>query len=145
MLKLTEIVSSEQTIDDVLTLPFEYRQKCRLSAITDSGKQVGLFLARGHVLRSNTILTGPDAVNIVIKAAAEAVSVVSSDDALLFARACYHLGNRHVPLQILDGELRYLQDHVLDQMLEGLGLTPRHENLPFEPEAGAYHQHHHEH
>jgi len=68
---------------------------------------------------------------------------VRTDDPLLFARVCYHLGNRHIALQILPGELRYLHDHVLDHMVVGLGLSVRVENLPFEPEAGAYHSHGH--
>ena len=66
-----------------------------------------------------------------------------SHDSLKFAKACYHLGNRHVALQSLETELRFLSDHVLDRMLEGLGLTVSHEMLPFEPEAGAYHTHEH--
>jgi urease accessory protein len=86
-------------------------------------------------------LTGADHYKVLIKAASEQVSVVRSDDALLFARTCYHLGNRHVALQILPGELRYLSDHVLDRMVQGLGLEVTHEVLPFEPEAGAYHSH----
>ena len=68
------------------------------------------------------------------------------------ARACYHLGNRHVALQINPGRIQYLHDHVLDDMLIGLGLSVQVENIPFEPEAGAYgsnissghdHGHHH--
>jgi urease accessory protein len=68
---------------------------------------------------------------------------VRTEDTLQFARACYHLGNRHVALQILPGELRFLTDHVLDSMLEGLGMTVTHEVFPFEPEQGAYHGHGH--
>lgn len=142
MLKLTECVTQDG-IDDTLTLPFEVRQKSRLSARTDGGIDVGLFLPRGFMLRSGMTLTGADGLKVRIKAAPEAVSVVRSGDPLLFARACYHLGNRHVSLQILAGELRYLTDHVLDQMLEGIGLTVSHDTLPFEPEAGAYHGHGH--
>jgi urease accessory protein len=78
-----------------------------------------------------------------VQAAPEPLSVVRSADALQLARACYHLGNRHIPLQILGGELRYLADHVLDHMIEGLGLAVEHRSLPFEPEAGAYHGHDH--
>jgi urease accessory protein len=89
------------------------------------------------------ILKGSDGFNVRIQAAPEPVSVVRSHDPLLFSRACYHLGNRHVSLQILAGELRYLSDHVLDHMIEGIGLTVTHETLPFEPEAGAYHVHGH--
>lgn len=142
MLKLTELITHD-IIDDTLTLPFDVRQKSRLSARTDGGIDVGLFLPRGLMLRSGMTLTGADGVKIRIKAALEAVSVVRSKDPLLFARACYHLGNRHVSLQILDGELRYLTDHVLDHMLEGLGFDVAHETHPFEPEPGAYHGHDH--
>lgn len=143
MLKLTDIAAAETSIDEVLTLPFELRQKCRQSVTTDSGLEVGLFVSRGQILRSGLILTGPDAISVLIKAAPEAVTVMRSNDMLQFARACYHLGNRHVPLQILKGELRYLQDHVLDHMLQSMGYTLHHDTLPFEPEAGAYHIHDH--
>ncbi|MGR9045476.1 MAG: urease accessory protein UreE [Gammaproteobacteria bacterium] len=143
MLKLTELAAPESEADDVLTLPFESRQKSRLKAVTDSGREVGLFLDRGLILRSGMVLTGPDGFTVIIKAADEPLSVLRSDDPLQFARACYHLGNRHVPLQIQAGELRYLSDHVLDHMLEGLGLNVVHAVLPFEPEAGAYHTHEH--
>lgn len=142
MLKLTEFVTQD-VIDDTLTLTFDVRQKSRLSTRTDGGIDVGLFLPRGLMLRSGMMLTGADGVKVLVQAAPEAVSVVRSGDPLLFARACYHLGNRHVSLQILTGELRYLTDHVLDHMLEGIGLAVTHETLPFEPEAGAYHGHDH--
>jgi len=129
--------------DDVLTIPFDVRQKSRFSATTDKGKAVGLFYPRGQILRSGIILTGTDDYKVLIKAADEQVSVMRNSDALKFSKACYHLGNRHIPLQILNAELRYLSDHVLDHMLEGLGLQVEHEALPFEPEAGAYHSHDH--
>lgn len=143
MIRLTEIAAPKIVADDSLTLAFDCRQKSRLSATTDKGKEVGVFLARGQILRSDMVLTGTDNFNVLIKAAAESVSVVYCNDTLQFSKACYHLGNRHVALQILDGELRFLNDHVLDHMLEGLGLTVNHEMLPFEPEAGAYHSHDH--
>ncbi len=142
MLELTELVPDDNA-NDTLTLPFEQRQKSRLSAVTDGGVKVGLFLPRGSYLRSGMMLKGHGQLKVLIHAAPEALSVVKTDNALLFARACYHLGNRHVSLQILPNELRYLHDHVLDGMIEGLGLTVSHETLPFEPEAGAYHSHDH--
>ena len=71
-------------------------------------------------------------------AADEAVSTVRSRDSLALARACYHLGNRHTPLEIRDGRIRYAHDHVLDEMLRGLGLEVRAEQVPFDPEPGAY-------
>lgn len=143
MLKLTELASSTTASDDVVTLSFEYRQKSRLLSQTDKGTKIGIFLPRGQTLRHGFVLTGHDDYRVRVNAAAEPLSVVRTDDALLFARACYHLGNRHIPLQIQPGELRFLTDHVLDQMLVGLGLTVNHESLPFEPEHGAYHSHGH--
>ena len=70
--------------------------------------------------------------------AAEAISVARCDDPLVLARTCYHLGNRHVPLQVLPGEARYLGDPVLDAMAEKQGADVQHASLPFAPEPGAY-------
>lgn len=143
MLKLTESSHDDNQVDDVLSLPFSDRQKTRQPAITKGGINVGLFLPRGQLLRSGLVLTGSQGFRVRVEAAEEALSVVNCTDPLLFARACYHLGNRHVNLQILPNELRYQADHVLDQLVVGLGLTVKHETLPFEPEAGAYHGHGH--
>ncbi|MGR8980132.1 MAG: urease accessory protein UreE [Gammaproteobacteria bacterium] len=142
MLKLTEVLTNGD-VDDTLTLPFEVRQKSRAIVRTDGGMNVGLLLPRGLILRSGMILSGSNGFKVRIQAAPEPVSVALSHAPLLFSRACYHLGNRHVSLQILAGELRYPTDHVLDHMLEGIGLRVTHEDLPFEPEAGAYHAHDH--
>ncbi|QWF70000.1 urease accessory protein UreE [Methylomonas paludis] len=141
MLKLTEFTQTDDTVDDVLTLPFEARQKSRQPAVTNGGVTVGLFLPRGQTLRNGLVLTGSQGFKVRVEAAAEELSVVYCQEPLLFARACYHLGNRHIALQILPNELRYLADHVLDQMLIGLGLTVHHLTLAFEPESGAYHAH----
>lgn len=143
MRKLTESAPPETLPTVTLTLPYEARTKSRLLAKLDGGGDVGLFLPRGTVLRGGDVLTGPDGAVVRIVAAPEAVSVVRTQDSLLFARACYHLGNRHVALQIEPGELRYLADHVLDEMVRGLGLAVEHECLPFEPESGAYSGHGH--
>lgn len=148
MLKATEVITSADTHDVTLTLPYELRQKSRLRASLDNGEAVGLMLPRGTILRGGDYLQAEDGTTIMVKAADELVSVAYIDDRKLFARACYHLGNRHVPLQIGDVCLRYLHDHVLDHMLAGLGIKTATEQTPFEPEAGAYgggHQHHHEH
>jgi urease accessory protein len=63
---------------------------------------------------------------------------VASDDPLLLAKAAYHLGNRHVAVQILPGRLRFSADHVLGEMVRGLGLPLGEIEAPFEPESGAY-------
>ena len=104
----------------------------------DDGREAGVFLARGETLRDGDLLGSADGTLVCVRAAAEPVSEVHCDDPLLLARACYHLGNRHVALQITPGRLRYQHDHVLDDMLRGLGLQPAFVEAPFEPEPGAY-------
>ena len=121
-----------------LTLPLERRLRSRQRALLDDGRAVGVFLARGEVLRDGDLLAGPDGLVVVVRAAAETVSEVRCDDPHLLARACYHLGNRHVALQIEHALLRYQHDHVLDEMLRGLGLVPVCVKAPFQPEPGAY-------
>lgn len=150
MLKASTILAgASATPSDTLTLPFELRQRSRLVAALESGRQIALALPRGHVLRDGARLQAEDGSVIAVRAAAEELSVVQSPDPTALARAAYHLGNRHVALQIEEGALSYLHDHVLDDMLRGLGLQPRVEQRPFEPEAGAYgrggHSHEHEH
>lgn len=124
-----------------LTLPFEKRIKARMRVVLDDGTEAGLFLDRGPILRGGDLLLAEDNSVIQVIAADETVSVVKTDNAHLLARAAYHLGNRHVPLQVLPSELRYQHDHVLDQMLLGLGIKTLCEALPFEPEPGAYGEH----
>lgn len=138
MPKLTDLAPPGTNPTRTLTLTYQSRTKSRLLAKLDDGEDIGLFLARGRVLRGGDVLTGPEGLAVLILAAPEQVSVARTDDALLLARACYHLGNRHIALQIMSGELRYLADPVLDDMLRGLGLTVEAACLPFEPEAGAY-------
>ncbi|WP_455210380.1 urease accessory protein UreE [Kaarinaea lacus] len=145
VLKVSEKLPHPTEAQTTLTLPFELRQKSRLRAVLDDSTEVGIMLPRGEVMRGGDCLRAENGLVIELKAANEAVSNVSSSDALLLQKACYHLGNRHVPLQITDNGLRYLQDHVLDQMVESLGLSVHHEMAPFEPESGAYHQHSHAH
>jgi urease accessory protein len=151
MLKAVQILAELPVgiaIAERLTLPFELRQKSRLVAKLDSGRQIALSLPRGHVLRHGALLQTEEGAVVEVCSAAEELSVVSSADATLLSRAAYHLGNRHVPLQIQPGKLSYQHDHVLDDMLRGLGLAPSFAEEPFEPEAGAYgragaHPHHH--
>jgi urease accessory protein len=121
-----------------LTLPFGERSRSRLRAVLDDGEEAGLFLERGTILRGGDLLLAEDGRVIEVQAAAESVSTVRTENHLLLARACYHLGNRHVPLQIGANWLRYQHDHVLDDMLRGFGLTITIELAPFEPEGGAY-------
>jgi urease accessory protein len=126
-----------------LVLPFELRQKSRLRTRLESGLEAGLFLERGIVLRGGDLLLADDGTVVEVVAALETVSTVRDNDATRLARAGYHLGNRHVPVEIGAGWLRYGHDHVLDDMVRGLGLTVVVEEAPFEPEGGAYGGHSH--
>ncbi len=137
MLELTGLATAGEP-QTTLTLPLDRRVRSRQRVVLDDGREAGLFLARGQVLRDGDLLAGTDGLLVRVRAAAEPVSEVHCDDALLLARACYHLGNRHVVLQIGPGFVRYPHDHVLDDMLRGLGLQPTYAEAPFEPEPGAY-------
>ena len=142
LIKVTELLDQPATAQASLSLPFELRQKSRLKAKLDSGEEIGLMLPRGRVLRGGDCLKAENGLIIELKAAQESVSTVTAPNKLTLQKACYHLGNRHVPLQITENWIRYLKDHVLDDMVASLGLTIVHEEAPFEPEVGAYHHHH---
>lgn len=141
MIKVTTRIEEALEAGDSLTLPFNMRQKSRFRARLDSGKEVGVALPRGSVLREGDRLRGEDGTVISVHAAPEPVSTAFSRDPMAVARACYHLGNRHVPLQIGDTWVRYVHDHVLDGMVSALGLKVFFEHASFEPENGAYHGH----
>lgn len=146
LINVTQRIDGPASVDLILELPYEIRQKSRFRAPLQGGGEAGVVLERGQVLRDGELLCSDDGLVIEVRSAAESVSTVRSDDARMLARACYHLGNRHVPLQIGAGWVRYLHDHVLDGMVQALGLDLLHEHAPFEPEAGAYQGHtHHDH
>jgi urease accessory protein len=152
VLKLTQKIDSG-TATGSITLPLELRIRSRVKVTLDDGREAGLFLPRGSILRDGDLLCSVDGAIVEVRAAPETVSTVCSEDAYMLARACYHLGNRHVALQIEPGFVRYQHDHVLDDMVRGLGLDVVVEQAPFEPESGAYgnyghapgHTHHHGH
>lgn len=155
MLKVLEKLAQPEQTECTLSLPFELRQKSRLKAVLNDGTEVGLMLERGKLLRGGDCLRAENGLIIRIEADNEEVSTVKHSDPLMIARASYHLGNRHVALEIGEGWLRYQHDHVLDDMVRGLGLEVVFESAPFEPEGGAYgghstshghsHQHSHDH
>lgn len=127
-----------QDADEVLTLPWERRMRSRQRVRLDGRGDALLVLPRGMVLRDGDMLTGAHGRRLRIVAAAETVSTAHARDGQGLLRAAYHLGNRHVAVQIGTAWLRYLHDHVLDDMLRGLGLHVVVEQAPFEPETGAY-------
>ena len=148
MLTITKRIDERRPVDARLAIPFELRSKSRLRTTLSTGEEVGLVLDRGTVLRGGDLLEAADGRVVEIIAAPEHVSTVRADNSWALARVAYHLGNRHVALQIGEGWLRYLHDHVLDEMVRGLGLEVMIEEAPFEPEAGAYgagHAHGHSH
>jgi urease accessory protein len=138
MLMITERLPHGHEYQDRLILPYDRRQKSRMRVRLESGDEAGLSLERGGVLRGGDRLRADDGRIVLVEAAGEAVLRVTAADPIDLMRAAYHLGNRHVPLQIGPGWLRLGQDHVLEHMLEGLGVTIAEEIAPFDPEAGAY-------
>jgi len=124
--------------DGQLTLTFDKRQKSRFRATLDDGRPVAVDLPRGRALRGGDQLLGDGELRVSIVGALESLTEATADDALLFARGCYHMGNRHVPLQIEPGRMRFQPDHVLEAMLVSLGLEITPVEAAFDPEPGAY-------
>jgi urease accessory protein len=135
------------TIAGRLTLPFDSRQKSRLLTKLDSGEEVSLVLPRGTTLRGGDLAIASDGRVIEVVARPEKVLHVECESPEALLRAAYHLGNRHVAVEVGGGFIRIAADHVLQGMLEGLGATVTSLEAPFEPEGGAYHGdgHSHEH
>ena len=140
MVELREKIRSNPAghSDGQLCLPFEMRQKTRLRTRLTSGEEVALMLPRGTVLRGGDCLRAGDGRLIAVQAQEENVLHIVCRDPRALARAAYHLGNRHVPVQVGEGFLRIADDHILHAMLAGLGATVTSLQAPFEPEAGAY-------
>jgi urease accessory protein len=145
MLIVEKRIAAQAHADAELELAFEERRKVRQRLRLGSGEEVALFLDRGTVLRGGDCLRAQDGRIVRVVAAAEPVMEVRTDDGLLLARAAYHLGNRHCPVEMLQGALRFPSDRVLAEMLVGLGLQVSTMSAPFEPEAGAYAAGHHHH
>lgn len=132
-------------------LDWDTRQKSRFDATDSQGRHLGVFLPRGSVVRGGDCLVAEDGSLVRVRAAAQPVLVVrpcaehgSTFDLL---RAAYHLGNRHVALELQPDRLQLEPDHVLAEMLRGMHLIVSEEQQAFEPEAGAYaggHAHAHE-
>jgi len=127
-------------------LPWELRSKSRFEATDSSGRPLGVFLPRGSVLRGGDTLLVEDGSLVRVVAANEPVLEVRHCQAhgSLFdlLRAAYHLGNRHVALELKPDHLKLEPDHVLAEMLRAMHLIVSEKQAPFEPEAGAYAQGH---
>ena len=138
-------------------LDWDVRQKSRFDATDSTGRQLGIFLPRGTVARGGDVLVAHDGSLIKVWAAAQTVLKIthSTDHGTPFdlIRAAYHLGNRHVPIELKPDHLKIEPDHVLASMLQAMHLIVTEVTEPFEPENGAYatgghfggHHHGHEH
>jgi urease accessory protein len=130
-------------VGGTVTLSFEQRRRSRLLVRLDDGREAALLLPRGTVLLDGDLLAVDGEPFVVgVRAAAQSLSIARTADPHLLTRAAYHLGNRHVPLEIGPGWLAFEHDHVLDGMVRELGLSVDTRVAPFEPEAGGYRHEH---
>jgi urease accessory protein len=162
MLSINKLIPQGRGLANVLLkraatveLDWDVRCKSRFDATDSAGRALAVILPRGSVVRGGDVLVAEDGSLIVVKAAPQPVMVVrhctehgSPFDLL---RAAYHLGNRHVQLELQSDRLLLEPDHVLAGMLKQMHLLVSDEQMPFEPEAGAYaagghgHAHGHDH
>ena len=128
----------EEVAVDSVTLPFLDRHRRRIRLVADSGTPFLLDLSRAQHLTEGDGLELDNGSYIRVSAAAEPVIEVEADSPTDLLRIAWHIGNRHLPLQIADGVLRLRADHVIAGMVEGLGGRISWRNAPFDPEIGAY-------
>jgi urease accessory protein len=125
-----------------VSLPWDLRCRSRFEAEDSQGRRLGVFLPRGSLLRGGDVLVAEDGTLIVVEAAPQPVLVVRAcpehgapGDLL---RAAYHLGNRHVAVELQPERLQLEPDHVLAEMLRRMHLIVDETQAAFEPEGGAY-------
>jgi urease accessory protein len=149
MLKVTKLMPRGRGLAQVLLkraatveLDWDVRQKSRFDATDSTGRELGVFLPRGQVVRGGDVLVAEDGSLIAVKAAPQAVLEVRAcaehGTPLDLLRAAYHLGNRHVQLEVQPDHLKLEPDHVLADMLRQRHLIVTETQAAFEPEAGAY-------
>jgi len=146
MLNLTQRLNNSVPADLTLALTAEDRSRSRHYFETESGQGLYLRLPRGTVLRHGDLLQSEDGTTVVqVLAKPEPVMVVTAQIPLQLLRAAYHLGNRHVPLEVTATHLQCSPDSVLKAMLEQMDLQVSEAMVPFEPETGAYSHQEHDH
>ncbi|WOB09494.1 urease accessory protein UreE [Piscinibacter gummiphilus] len=163
MLTVNKLISQGHGLAPVLlkraataVLDWDTRQKSRFDTEDSQGRTLGVFLPRGSVVRGGDVLVAEDGSLIKVIATPQPVLVVRTcpehGTPLDLLRAAYHLGNRHVQLEVQPDHLHLEPDHVLADMLRHMHLIVTEELAPFEPEGGAYaagghggHGHAHEH
>ncbi|AYQ26882.1 MULTISPECIES: urease accessory protein UreE [unclassified Polaromonas] len=165
MLQVSKVISQGAGLAPVLVkraatveLDWDVRQKSRFDATDSQGRQLGVFLPRGTLVRGGDVLVAEDGSMVKVIAAPQAVlritACTSHGSPFDLTRAAYHLGNRHVPIELKPDHLKIEPDHVLTDMLRAMHLIVNAVNEAFEPEGGAYsagghshasHDHAHEH
>ena len=125
-----------------VTLDWDTRQKSRFDATDSTGRQLGVFLPRGTVVRGGDVLVAEDGSLVRVEAAPQTVLRITAcaehGSPFDLMRAAYHLGNRHVPIELRPDHLKIEPDHVLADMLRAMHMTVAEVQEPFEPEGGAY-------
>lgn len=148
MKTFNQIVSSSK-VDFSVSLDLDTRILSRIITSDGKGNEICIKVDRGLVLEDGTLLANEDGQVLQVLAAFENLSIVKAANLIELAKLAYHLGNRHVVLEVNDeGYLAYQTDHVLDDMVQKLGGILTHESRKFAPEKGAYahhHSHDHEH
>ena len=127
-----------QPADDSVLLDYESRYLRRKVLTSVSGKKLLVDLPKATVLKDGDLLATEDGAFVTVAAAKEALAEVTVADPHALTRLAYHLGNRHLPVQIAPDRLLIERDHVIEEMVEKLGATVRHVEEPFNPEGGAY-------
>ena len=129
---------------DILCLKFADRARSHGKGLSQNGVEIAWFLERGESLLHGDVLKDANGNFYLVEAKPERMSVVKANSVQLLMKVAYHLGNRHLSVELLSDRLVYQPDHVLDDMVTGLGAQITHEVLAFQPENGAYHSHGHE-
>jgi urease accessory protein len=126
----------------MVSLDWDVRQKSRFDCTDSQGRHLGVFLPRGTAVRGGDVLVAEDGSLVKVVAAPQPVLVIThcTEHGTPFdlTRAAYHLGNRHVPIELKPDHLKIEPDHVLADMLRAMHLIVKETAAPFEPEAGAY-------
>jgi urease accessory protein len=132
-----------------IELDWDIRQKSRFDATDSQGRQIGVFLPRGTAVRGGDVLVAEDGSLVRVIAAPQPVLRITHCTAhgtpFDLTRAAYHLGNRHVPIELKPDHLKIEPDHVLADMLRSMHLIVVAVDEAFEPEGGAYGSHEHSH
>ena len=141
MLEIIERLNLAEPHDAVISLDYDSRKRGRLKTLTETSEDAGLFLERGQVLMDGDYLKATDGRVVLVQAAVEQLTRASTTDPVLFAKICYHLGNRHTPVEIQPGSVFFQPDHVLSDLCRQWGLGVEDVERPFAPERGAYGKH----